>query len=97
MYCQKYLENEKLSPQIHQDEGYAFAVRWCRKLKSIKPGMINDLPAGFKPPSQPIKSRRHTPKIMLSVTVSRPEKKEGIGFFGGKIALRYTFFKRCRC
>ena len=38
-----------MSPQIHQDEGYAFTVRWCRKLKTIKPGMVDDLPGGFAP------------------------------------------------
>ena len=86
-FCRNQLANEELCAQIHQDEGYAFGIRWCRKLKSIKPGMIQDLPLGFKPPRQPTKSQRYTPKIMLSVAISRPEKKEGIGFYGGKIAM----------
>ena len=81
------MANEELCPQIHQDEGYAFAVRWCRKLKTIQPGMIDDLPDGFKPIKRAIKSRRHTPKIMLSAVVARPEKKDGVGFYGGRIAL----------
>ena len=86
-FCRKCLAHEELCLQIHQDEGYAFAVRWCRKLKSIKPGMIPDLPLGFKPPKKAIKSRRHTPKIMLSVVIARPEQKEGVGFYGGRVAL----------
>ena len=49
--------------------------------------MIDDLPTGFQPPRKPTKSRRHTPKIMLSVTVSRSEKEEGVGFFGGKVKM----------
>ena len=86
-FCRKQLANEELCVQMHQDEGYAFGIRWCRKLKSIKPGMIPDLPLGFKPPRQPTKSRRHTPKIMLSVVIARPEKKEGVGFYGGTISM----------
>ena len=86
-FCRKQLANEELCAQMHQDEGYAFGIRWCRKLKSIKPRMIPDLPLGFKPPRQPTKSRRHTPKIMLSVVIARPEKKEGVGFYGGKISM----------
>ena len=43
-FCKKYLAREELSPQIHQDEGYAYAIRWCRKLKCIKPGLLEDLP-----------------------------------------------------
>ena len=86
-FCKNCLANEELCPQIHQDEGYAFAVRWCRKLKTIQPGMIDDLPDGFKPIKRAIKSRRHTPKIMLSAVVARPEKKDGVGFYGGRIAL----------
>ena len=81
------MANEELCPQIHQDEGYAFAVRWCRKLKTIQPGMIDELPEGFKPNKKAIKSRRHTPKVMLSVAVARPEKKQGAGFYGGRISL----------
>ena len=49
--------------------------------------MIDELPQGFKPDKRAIKSRRHTPKIMLSVAVARPEKKEGVGFYGGRVAL----------
>ena len=49
--------------------------------------MIPDLPDGFKPSKKAVKSRRHTPKIMLSVVIARPEKKDGVGFYGGRIAL----------
>ena len=49
--------------------------------------MISDLPLGYHPPKQPTKSRGHTPKIMLSVVIARPEKKVGVGFYGGKVAL----------
>ena len=31
--------------------------------------------------------KRHTPKILVSVVLSRPEKKKGVGFYGGKVAL----------
>ena len=86
-YCKKCLANEELSPQIHQDEGYAYTVRWCRKLKTIKSGMVDQFPAGYKPPKQASKSRRHTPKVLLSIALARPEKKEGIGFYGGKIEM----------
>ena len=81
------MAKEELCPQIHEDEGYAYAVRWCRKLKTIKPGMLDELPQGFVPPKQPIKSRKHTPKIMVTAVLSRPEKKAGVGFYGGKVAL----------
>ena len=30
---------------------------------------------------------RHIPKIMVSVVLSRPEKKDEVGFYGGKVAL----------
>ena len=86
-FCKKSLAKEELCPQIHQDEGYALAVRWCRKLKTIQPGLLDELPQGFKPPKKPIKSRRHTPKIMVSAVISRPEKKAGVGFYGGKVAI----------
>ena len=87
-FCKKYLSlSEELCPQIHLDEGYAYTIRLCRKLKSIKPGMIIEHPLGYKPPKQPVQSRRHIPKILLTVVIARPEKKEGIGFYGGKIAL----------
>ena len=49
--------------------------------------MIEELPEGYRPPKKATKSRRYTPKIMLSVALSRPEKKDGKGFYGGKIAL----------
>ena len=62
-------------------------MRWTRKLKTIKPGMVDDLPDGYVPPIQPTPGRRHTPKVLLSVTLARPEKKEGVGFYGGKIEL----------
>ena len=57
-FCKKCLANEEICPQIHQDEGYAYSVRWCRKLKSIKPGMLESLPEGFTPKKQAMKSRR---------------------------------------
>ena len=79
-FCRKQLANEELCAQMHQDEGYAFGIRWCRKLKSIKSRMIPDLPLGFKRPRQPTKSRRHTPKIMLSVVIARPGEKGGSWF-----------------
>ena len=81
------LSTREKSPQIHQDEGYAFTVRWTRKLKTIKSGVFDDLPGGFAPQRKRIKSRRHTPKVLLSVTLARPEKKEGVGFYGGKIEM----------
>ena len=86
-FCKRSLATEEHCPQIHQDEGYAYAIRWCRKLKSIKPGMLSDLPDGFQPVKKAVKSRRHTPKIMLSVVIARPEKKQGVGFYGGRVAL----------
>ena len=86
-FCKKYLAMEEISAQIHHDEGLAYAIRWCRKLKGIKPGMLENLPDGFKPKKKAVQSRRHTPKIMLSVTIARPEKKEGIGFYGGPVSL----------
>ena len=86
-FFKKYLAREELTPQIHQDEGYAYAIRWCRKLKCIKPRFLEDLPEGFKPKKKAVQSRRHTPKIMLTVTIARPEKKDGIGFYGGRVAL----------
>ena len=49
--------------------------------------MIADLPLGFKPPKKAIKSRRHTPKIMISVVIARPEQKAGVGFYCGRVAL----------
>ena len=86
-YCKKCLANEEFSPQIHQDEGFAYTVRWCRKLKTIKPGMVDEFPDGYKPPKQASKSRRHTPKVLLSIALARPEKKEGVGFYGGTIEM----------
>ena len=86
-FCRKCLATEEHCPQIHQDEGYAFAVRWSRKLKCIKPGMIEELPNGFKAEKKASKSRRHTPKIMLSIAIARPEKKKGVGFYGGRVAM----------
>ena len=86
-FCKKYLDSEETCTQIHLDEGYAYSVRWSRKLKSIKPGMITLIPQGFKPKPKAIKSRRHTPKIMLSVVLARPEKKDGIGFYGGRVTI----------
>ena len=52
-FCRKQLANEELCAQMHQDEGYAFGIGWCRK--SIKPGIIPDIPLSFKPPRQPTK------------------------------------------
>ena len=82
-----HIKQRQKSPQIHQDEGYTYTVRWSRKLKTIKPGMIEELPDGFIPKKQATQSRRHTPKVLLSVTLARPEKKEGVGFYGGKIEM----------
>ena len=76
-YCKKCLVNEELSPQIHQGEGFTYTVRWCRKLKTIKSCMVDMFPNGYKPPKQATRSRRHTPKILLSIALARPEKKRG--------------------
>ena len=46
--------------------------------------MFDALPDVFVPRKIPTQSRRHTPKVLLSVTLARPEKKEGVGFYDGK-------------
>ena len=73
-FCKKCLSSEELCPQVHQDEGYNFAYRWCRKLKTIKPEMLDFLPEGFKP-KKAVNSRRYgywiiTDRLQIAIFAS---------------------------